>query len=220
MSSLRKWAAGLLLSAGLAGCSPDPHEQAQRSVDSGQAAREVQARFDSMGRQCAPVLTGWSPIELSRQAAQRDSVRALVSAGLLEAAPVVKAGEVRLRPTAGAKADFKETAGEGGRPPTLELCYARRQVARTWTSGEPASLNFAYRLVDAAPWTGDARIRSAFPFLGPALSQELVYEGLTPYRDGHWMLDLVDRQILVPGHVEGFFVCPSGVESSQGGCAK
>jgi hypothetical protein len=209
--------AALLL---LAACAPDPREQARRSIDSGEAVREIQAHFDrSPGGQCAAVLTGISPIQVSARTARLDTARALVDAGLLEEVPGAPAGEVRLAPTARARPWFRERRANRALPPSLELCYARRRITRAWLVGEDGkTLNFAYRLEGAPPWTADPRLRAAFPFLGPALSQEMVATGIAPFRDGRWFLDLADEGITLPGQDEGFYACPDGRERPDPGC--
>jgi len=222
IGSIRGGALALLLLLALvpAACAPSPEEQARRSIESGQALREIQAHFDKApGGQCAAVLTGISPIEIGERTARLDTVRALVDTGLLEAAPGAPQGETRLLPTIAAKAWFRERRGNPALPPGLELCYARRQVTRAWLVGEDGkTLNFAYRLVDAPAWTKDPRMRAAFPFLTPALSQELVATGIAPFRDGRWFLDLADQGITLPGHDEGFYACPDDRDRPDPGC--
>lgn len=208
----------------LAACAPDPREQARRSIDSGAAVAEIQAYFDrnAQGRplgQCAAVLTGAAPIQISDRTARLDTVRALIDAGLLEAVPGAPKGEVRLAPAAKARPFWRERRRGTVGPPSAELCYARRRITRAWLVGEDGkTLNFAYRLVDAPAWTSDPRLRAAFPFLAPALSQELVATGIAPFRDGHWFLDLADEGITLPGQDEGFYACPDGRERPDPGC--
>ena len=216
--------AAVLLLLLLAACTPDPREQARRSIESGQAVREIQAHFDkeAEGRalgQCAAVLTGAAPIQISDRTARLDTVRALVDAGLLQVAPGAPRGEVRLAPTAKARPFWRERRRGTVGPPSAELCYARRKITRAWLVGEDGrTLNFAYRLEGAPAWTGDPRMRAAFPFLKPALSQELVAAGIAPFRDGRWFLDLADEGITLPGQDEGFYACPDGREQPDPGC--
>lgn len=204
-----------------AGCAARPQDEARRSIASGEAVRKIQAHFDrDGGRQCAPVLTGASPFVLEARHGQLRSVRALVEAGLLIAEPAdPRAGEdqpLRLSPSPAARPFFRQ--GRDGSAET-ELCYARRQVTRAWlVGGEGATLNFAYRLVDAPAWTQDPKIQAAFPFLAPALSQELTATGLAPWRDGRWFLDLADDQAAIPGHTEGFWACPDGGGAPDPAC--
>jgi hypothetical protein len=216
MMHLRWMGAGLL--ALLAACSPRPEDQARRSVDSGQAVREIQAHFDKDPRQCAPVLTGASPIEISADSLDLNGVKALLDAGLLERDTGAAQGQVRLRPTAMARPDFRERRNAQGET-SAELCYARRQITRAWLVGDDGKiLNFAYRLVDSPAWARDPRLQAAFPFLVPALSQELVATGIVPFRDGRWYLDLADPEASLPRHQEGFWACPEDETGSDRSC--
>jgi hypothetical protein len=207
MTRFRGYGASLFLL--LAACTPRLEDDARPSVESGEAVREIQAHFDKDPRQCAPVLTGVSPIEIGAGDVELEAVQALIDVGLLEMAPGAPEGEVRLRPTAKARPHFRErqhgATGEVG----AELCYARRKITRAWLVGDDGkTLNFAYRLVDSPAWARDPRLEAAFPFLAPALSQELVATGIVPFRDGHWFLDLADAAASIPGHHEGFWACP------------
>ncbi|MDG2530541.1 hypothetical protein [Caulobacter endophyticus] len=208
-----------------AACAPSPEEQARRSIESGQAVAEIQTFFDARAQglplgQCAAVLTGVSPVEISDRTARLDTVRALVEAGLMEEVAGAPAGKVQLAPTRKAAHWFRERRRNRALPASIELCYARRKITRAWLVGEDGkTLNFAYRLVDAPAWTGDARMRAAFPFLEPALSREMVATGIAPFRDGRWFLDLADEGITLPGHDEGFYACPDGREHPDPGCS-
>lgn len=145
-------------------------------------------------------------------------VRALLDAGLLEQDVGAAEGHVRLRPTAMARPDFRARRNARGKT-SAELCYARRQITRVWLVGDDGKiLNFAYSLVDSPAWARDPRLQAAFPFLGPALSQELVATGIVPFRDGHWFLDLADQEASLPHHQEGFWACPDDEAGSDRGC--
>ncbi|WP_184718554.1 hypothetical protein [Caulobacter sp.] len=208
--------AGLLVL--LAACAPRPEDQARRSIESGEAVREIQAHFDKDPRQCTPVLTGVSPIEISADSLDLRGVRALLDAGLLERDTGAPEGQVRFKPTAMARADFRARTNARGKT-SAELCYARRQITRAWPVGDDGKiLNFAYRLVDSPAWARDPRLQAAFPFLGPALSQELVATGIVPFRDGHWFLDLADSEASLPSQQEGFWACPDDPAGSDRGC--
>lgn len=204
----------------LAACAASPEEQARRSIESGQAVREIQAHFDKDPRgQCAAVLTGAAPIQISDRTARLDTVRALVETGLLAAVPGAPEGETRLEPTARARPFWRERQRGTVGPPSAELCYARRRITRAWLVGEDGkTLNFAYRLEAAPDWARDRRMQAAFPFLAPALSQEMIATGIAPFRDGRWFLDLADEGITLPGQDEGFYACPDGRETPDPGC--
>jgi hypothetical protein len=218
MAHFRGIGAGLFLL--LAACTPRPEEQARRSIDSGEAVREIQAYFDKDPGQCAAVLTGVSPIEMSADSVGLGAVRALIDAGLLEAVPGAPEGEVRLQPTAKARPNFRErrrgATGEVG----AELCYARRKITRAWLVGDGKTLNFAYRLVDSPAWARDSRLQATFPFIAPALSRELVATGIVPFRNGRWFLDLADSEASIQDHHEGFWACPERPEKPALGCRK
>lgn len=207
-----------------AACAPSPEKQARRSIDSGQAVAEIQTFFDARAQglplgQCAAVLTGVSPIEISDRTARLDTVRALVEVGLLEEVAGAPSGQVRLAPTRKAAHWFRERARNRALPRSIELCYARRKITRAWLVGDDGkTLNFAYRLEGAPPWASDPRMRAAFPFLEPALTQELVATGIAPFRDDGWYLDLADEGITIPGQDEGFYACPDGRERPDPGC--
>jgi len=210
----------------LAACAPSPQEQARRSIESGQAVAEIQTFFDARAQglplgQCAAVLTGISPVQISQRTARLDTVRALVEVGLMEEVSGAPAGEVRLAPTAKAAHWFRERTRNPALPPSIELCYARRRITRAWLVGEDGkTLNFAYRLEGAPAWASDPRMRAAFPFLEPALTQEMVATGIAPWRDGRWYLDLADEGITLPGQDEGFYACPDGRETPDPGCGE
>lgn len=203
----------------LAACTPGLKDEARRSVESGEAVREIQAHFDKDPGQCAAVLTGVSPIEMGTESVGLKAVRTLIDVGLLEVAPGAPEGKVRLRPTAKARPHFRERQrGETGEV-SAELCYARRKITRAWLVGEDGkTLNFAYRLVDSPAWARDSRLQAAFPFLAPALSRELVATGIVPFRDGQWFLGLADAQASLPGHHEGFWACPEGGDKPDSEC--
>lgn len=210
----------LALVALASACSPDPKEQAARSIADGSALKAVQAHFDNQ-RQCAPVLTGIMPIEIAVRHAGVDSVRALVAAGLLTRSPLTSnVSDVRFVPAPDATKWFRETKGREGQPTTLALCYARRQVTRVWQAGgEAPALQYAYRLVGTPDWTRHSDMVTAFPFLAPALSTELTADERVPWREGKWDLSLPTPAARIPGiEAEGFFTCPPEDDTPALGC--
>ena len=213
--------AGVLAVAALAAaCTPDPKEQAARSIADGSAQKAVQQVLDPQ-RQCAPVLTGIEPLEVPLRQSGFDSVRALVAAGLLVRSPLTSnVGAVRFVPSPEAAKWFHETKAHDGLPAQLSLCYARRQITRVWQAqGDALALQYAYRLVDAPDWTRHGDMVTAFPFLARALSEELIADERVPWRDGKWNVPPATTAARIPGiDVEGFFACPSGDETPSEDC--
>jgi hypothetical protein len=212
----------LVLAVTAAACTPDPREQATKSIEDGSAMKAVQQHFDPL-RQCAPVLTGNVPIELSDKLADSDSARALVAAGLLVRSSLSSAVDsVRFAPAPDAAKWFVETRANERLLPSLTLCYARRQVTRVWLAeGEAPALRYAYRLIDAPDWTRQAAMVAAFPFLMRALSAEFLADERVPFRDGRWDVSLASQAIRIPGiDAEGFYACPAGHESPPRGCER
>ena len=204
-------AAAACLSLGAAACGSDPQDAAQRSVQSGEAQRAVQALVDR-SPQCATLLNGLSPLVVRRGGERRPTVRALVAADLLApgpAAPGGPEGAVEYRPTQLGRGYLRlEPLGDLVQ---AKLCYARRRVVRVWLKPRRATdsfpqLGYSFVLVDAAPWTRRPDMLAAFPFLPPALAGRYTPIDFIRYDKGRWQSDFL-VPILPDAKVrEAFFI--------------
>lgn len=145
------------------------------------APYDVLAPLVAAQRQCAPLIAGAWPIDLAADRLKAPGIDALVAAGILTRAPV--AGDPGARPrfdieiAPGGRewVELRQLNADGGKTPFL--CYGTRQLIDVRTSdGDTAPYRF--RVVNPAPWTARADIRTAYPFLRSALTGQI--EASTP----------------------------------------
>ena len=190
----------------LAACGADKRSQARRSVESGEALRQVQVMLDR-SPQCAMLFTGETPIRARAGAERRPSVQALVAAGLISPGLRETSGTLDYHPT-----DFGRSFIRLGTPDSMSttLCYAKRKVVRVWlkpAAGESdtvPTLGYAYKLVNAAPWALRGDVNSAFPFLRQALSQTFIPGDGIFYEKSHWVSDFIVPMIRKSNFQEAF----------------
>ena len=191
----RALVAGLVL---LAACS----EGASQPQPSGEALAQIRAQVEGQ-RQCAPLLSGTWPIELSADALSGPRVDALVAAGLIRRVALPDTGDrprVRIEPTEAGKRDLWLRRLDPTSPAEPLLCYGRKQVvavrpeardvgAATGPAVKGEVLRYDYRIVQPPAWTQRADIRAAFPFLTRQLGEVHSAEQAATREGDRWVLN-------------------------------
>jgi hypothetical protein len=177
---------GLVVPVLLAACSEG---MSQPKAEAGEALAQVRAQVEGQ-RQCAPLLSGTSPIEFSADALAGARVDALVAAGLVRRIPLPATGDrprVRVEPTAEGSRDIWLRRLDPASPAEPLLCYGRKQVVAVHPEGKDR-LRYDYRIVQAPAWTRRPDIRAAFPFLPRALGEVHRAEQAATREGDRWVL--------------------------------
>jgi hypothetical protein len=162
-------------------------------------------------RQCAPLIAGAWPIDLSAERLRAPGIDALVAAGLLTREPVVNdpGGRPRfviaIAPGGRDWVELRQLTGGGSKTPFL--CYGRRQLVDVGTA-QADTASYRYRVVEAASWTKRADIQAAYPFLRIALNSQIEASASAVRRNGAWQLP--DHADWRPGSMldgTGFYPC-------------
>lgn len=182
----------------LAACS----EGASQPRSSGEALAQIRAQVEGQ-RQCAPLLSGTSPIELSAHALSGGKVDALVAAGLIRRVALPDTGDrprVRIEPTEAGQRDLWLRRLDPASPAEPLLCYGRKQVvairpevrdtgAATGPAVKGEVLRYDYRIVQPPAWTQRADIRAAFPFLARQLAEVHTADQVATREGDRWVLN-------------------------------
>ncbi len=163
-----------------AGCGIGAGAGVEASVlDTKKAMAQIRAQVEGQ-RQCAPLLSGSAPIELSAHALAGPRVDALVAAGLVTRVPVANPADdrprVRIEPTTAGSRDIWLRRLDPASPAEPLLCYGGKHVtavhaerrnvgAETGPAAEGAVLRYDYTIIQSPAWTARADVRAAFPFL-------------------------------------------------------
>ncbi len=177
---------GVLTLVLLAACSEG---MSQPKAETGDALAQVRAQVEGQ-RQCAPLLSGTSPIEFSADALGGSKVDALVAAGVVRRVPLPVTGDrprVRIEPTSGGSRDIWLRRLDPAGPAEPMLCYGRKQVVAVHPEGKDR-LRYDYRIVQSPAWTQRPDIRAAFPFLPRELNEVHRAEQAATREGGHWVL--------------------------------
>jgi len=205
-AAFRRLELGCLAFSLLTGCSSGAQTT---QPDPGGALAQVRAQIDGQ-RQCAPLLSGSWPIELSANALAGSRVDALVAAGLIKRQLIAGASEdrarVRIVLTPVGKRDVWLRQLDASMPAEPLLCYGRKHVLAMrpadGTGGSEVAgaseadgadagntLRYEYRIVQSPSWTARPDIRTAFPFLERELNRSRVAGGNVTFSDGKWSLE-------------------------------
>ncbi|KTW09915.1 hypothetical protein [Sphingomonas sanguinis] len=183
---MRVGAMGVAALVLLAACSEG---KSQPQAEGGDALAQLRAQLDGQ-RQCAPLLSGTTPIEFSADALSGPKVDALVAAGLVRRVPLPATGDrprMRIEPTSEGSRDIWLRRLDPTSPAEPLLCYGRKQVVAVHPEGKD-TLRYDYRVGQAPAWTGRTDIRAAFPFLARQLSEVHRAEQVATREDGRWVL--------------------------------
>ncbi len=186
----------------LAGCGIGASAGVDASaLDTKQAIAQIRAQVEGQ-RQCAPLLSGIAPSEVSADALAGPRVDALVAAGLVARVPVANPADdrprVRIAPTAAGSRDIWLRRLDPASP-AEPLCYGRKHVtavhaerrnvgAETGPAAEGAVLRYDYTIVQTPAWTARADVRAAFPFLSRELGQVHTAEQIATRVGAGWKL--------------------------------
>lgn len=222
-SPFRALAGTLLAVLTLVACTKDPKEATAEAVADGTAFKEVKALVD--GRpQCARVMSGWEPIDMiDAEDVALPAMRALIDAGLLEPMPEQSTAERPVYRSTVAAQPFARKRPLNDEKVILDLCYGKRQVTRVWveekwTSSTVPYVQYAFRVVEPAPWVTPS-MRQTFPFLDYVLNNELVSQDMLPVRDGKITMSLPMDDLQLPNDmIETFSLCPEGVANPVDRC--
>ena len=191
-----RWGANvatMALAACLAGCKADERSAAQRSIESGEAQRALQAMLDR-SPQCAMLLHGQSPLSVATSEERLPGVRALVAADLIARGRPETSGMVDYQITAAGRPFIRLRPGDSA---TTELCYAHRKIVTVWLKPlegktDPLTrLGYAYVLTDAPAWTRRTDMMTAFPCLVEAFRVTHTPQDLILFERGHWKASFI-----------------------------
>ncbi|WP_156359254.1 hypothetical protein [Sphingomonas sp. Leaf242] len=185
----------------LAGCHLNAAKPQSKPDD---AIQQIREQVEGQ-RQCAPLLSGTSPIEFSLEVLAGPHVDALVAAGVVRRVLLDRADaegdrpRVRIEPTSAGMHDIWFRRLDPASRPEPMLCYGRKHVVAVRTGGhdggsetgpsKPAEVRrYDYRIVQTPSWTSRADIRAAFPFLVKELNRTRTAEQAATRVGDRWTL--------------------------------
>lgn len=185
----------------LAGCHLNAAKPQAKRDD---AIRQISEQVEGQ-RQCAPLLSGTSPIEFSAGALAGPRVDALVAAGLVRRVRLDRADagddrpRVRIEPTSVGLRDIWFRRLDPASGPEPMLCYGHKHVVAVRTDqqnggseigpAKPAEVGrYDYRIIQTPSWTSRGDIRAAFPFLARELTRTRTAEQVATRVGDRWTL--------------------------------
>jgi hypothetical protein len=185
----------------LAGCHLNAANPQAKPDD---AIQQIREQVEGQ-RQCAPLLSGTSPIEFSAEALAGPRVNALVAAGLVRRVLLDRtdAGgdrpRVRIEPTSAGMHDIWFRRLDPASEPEPMLCFGRKHVVAVRTvrqdggsetdPSKPTEVGrYDYRIIRTPSWTGRGDIRAAFPFLVKELNRTHTAEQAATRVGDRWSL--------------------------------